>query len=72
MNEERLNKMFTHAEALIRLARDKRKGSIAWGSYGGGKDKGGAEVLVATDANPERLALLRAIHNTWYPPKDDK
>jgi len=58
------NGALDYAQELVRIARMKR-GYNAIGEWAG--DHHCSTVLVATDADPEKLAVLRALHEEWFP-----
>lgn len=59
-------KLFAAADVLATKARNRKDGSYAISTYGHSP----STVLVATNKHPERLALLKALHESWFPTTD--
>lgn len=60
------------ADTLAAFAKGERDGCFAVSSeFTGSPMRPNVVVLVATAESPERLRLLTALHEAWYPDEDD-
>lgn len=64
--------IFAMADSLAECAFRTKDGIEAISAYGNNGNMPDSVVLVATSKNPERLAVLHALHEEWYPMEDDE